>query len=387
MPLAAVKLFFKVGSRHDASTPGLAHFQEHVLFNTPLSGHRYTLAQAIEMLGGEANAATTREYTALQSVVLSRDIEAAVNGLANLVANGPLDAKVVDGERRVILEEIALASDSYQIIWDLFLKALWNGDPFAQPVIGTRESVSTVTATELAAHRSCYYVANAMVLSAAGEVDHEALVRVAQTGLGTLPAGPELPPLPLVSCPTGRTFLEKDTHHTHLVIGVEAVAMGDPQRYPVRLLDIILGHGADSRLHRALRTDRGLVYSISSVAMSYADRGYLAVYTTCAPENTAHVSALILDELDAVRREGITATELSQAQITYEGALARHFETVLSVANIIGIEELLAHVEPFPDSIHQIRNVTAEGVQEAATRLLAGERFAIAAVGRWWANG
>jgi predicted Zn-dependent peptidase len=121
--------------------------------------------------------------------------------------------------------------------------------------------------------------------------------------------------------------------------------------------------------------------------LSYADRGYLAVYTTCAPENTTVVSALILDELDAVRREGITTAELLKAQITYEGALARHFETVLSVANIIGIEELLAHVEPFPESIQQIRNVTAEEVQEAATRLLAGERFAIAAVGRRWDNG
>jgi len=382
--LAAVKLFFKVGSRHDASHPGIAHFQEHVLFDTPPASPAHPLAQAIEAIGGEANAVTTREYTALQAVVLSRDVEVAVHRCADLLAPGPLDPAVVERERRIILEEIALASDSYQIIWDLFLQALWNGDPFALPVTGTRESVSALTTAELTVHRSRYEAANGIVLAAAGEVDHDALVRITETRLGTLrpdalPADRQLP-----SSPIGRAFIEKDTHHTHLAVGVKATAMGDPRRYAVRLLSIILGHGASSRLHRALRTDRGLVYSVSSVTMSYADRGYLAVYTTCAPENTARVSALILDELTRVQRHGVSHAELLTAQTTYEGSLARNFETVLSLASIIGLEELLTHVEPFADGLARIRNVTADEVQEAAARLLTTEHYAIAAIGRRW---
>jgi predicted Zn-dependent peptidase len=381
-PLAGIKLFFNVGSRHDGGHPGIAHYLEHVLLSTAGSSGAQTVYDTVEGLGGELNAATTREYTALQAVVLAPHAETMVNLFADLLKPGPIDPVAVDRERRIIHEEILLQSDSSQIIWDLFLNALWDGHPLAQPILGRWETIAALSADALADHRRLYQAADRMVLAAAGGVDHEALVRIAASRFGGVPRGPslEMPASPLVS---PRTALEeRDTQLTHLVLGVEGVAMPDPRRYALRLLDIVLGRGASSRLHRALRSERGLVYAVSSVAMSYADRGYFAVSTSCAPEHARTVSGVIVEELDRIRQDGVSDAELARAKMIYEGSLARNFETVLSVASIMGIEELLYRIEPFPDSVARIRGVRAEEVRRVAAEIFLPERVAVAAVGR-----
>lgn len=382
-PLAALKLFFKVGSRHDGVYPGIAHFLEHLLFSSP-SRPAQAIYQAVEAIGGEVNAVTTREYTALQAVVLAPYAEMVVNLFADLLSPGSFEADVIERERRIILDEIALNSDSYQIIWDLFLEALWNSHPLARPITGTRESVRSLPAAALVAHWERYLAADRIVLAAAGNVEHDTLVRAVEARFGSLRPGPPLQNGDAGGTATARAFLEKDTHQTHLTLGVEATAMADPRRYAVRLLDIVLGQGASSRLHHALRTERGLVYTVSSVAMSYADRGYLAVYTACAPENVEPVSTAILDELDRVRREGVGAAELAAAKTNYEGSLARSFETVLSLASIIGIEELLHRIVPFAESVARIREVTTAEVQRTTAEVLSLDRYAIAVIGRRW---
>ena len=182
--------------------------------------------------------------------------------------------------------------------------------------------------------------------------------------------------------PPRNAVLERETQQTHLVLGAEGVAMPDPRRYAMRLLDIIVGQGASSRLHRALRSERGLVYAVSSVAMSYADRGYFAVSTSCAPENARAVSGVIADELDRLRQAGVSAIELDRAKTIYEGSLARNFETVMSVASIIGIEELLYRIEPFPDAVARIRAIRADEVRQVAEETLAPDGLVVAAVGR-----
>jgi predicted Zn-dependent peptidase len=381
-PLAGVKLFFNVGSRHDGAHPGIAHFLEHVLLSNTGSPAARTAYQTIEGLGGELNAGTTREYTALQAVILAPYVETVVNLFADLLEPSPIDPVAFDRERRVIQEEILLQADSSQVIWDLFLHALWDGDPLARSITGTSETIDALSVDALTNHWRYYLAADRMVLAAAGGVDHDALVRAAASRFGGFPPGPPIEIAPAHPSPRGKALLEKDTHQTHLVLGVEGVAMPDPRRYAMRLLDIILGRGASSRLHRALRNERGLVYAVSSVAMSYADRGYLAVYTSCSPETAGIVGGVVFDELDRIRREGVSEAELARAKMIYEGSLARNFETVLSLASIIGIEELLNRIEPFPDSVARIRELGTEEVRRVAAETLKPEEVAIAVVGR-----
>lgn len=381
-PLAGIKLFFNVGSRHDGGHPGIAHFLEHVLLSTTGSSAARTVYHTVEGLGGELNAATTREYTALQAVVLAPHAETMVHLFADLLEPGPIDPVAVDRERRIIHEEILLQGDSSQIIWDLFLHALWDGHPLAQSILGAWETIAAISTDALAHHWRYYQAAGRMVLAAAGGVDHEALVRIAASRFGGFPPGPSLELAASHLVPRRTALLERETQLTHLVLGVEGVAMPDPRRYALRLLDIVLGQGASSRLHRALRSERGLVYAVSSVAMSYADRGYFAVSTSCAPEHARTVSGVIVEELDQIRQDGVSDAELARAKMIYEGSLARNFETVLSVASIVGIEELLYRIEPFPDSVARIRGVRAEEVRRVAAEMLTPERVAVAAVGR-----
>ena len=381
-PLAGVKLFFKVGSRHDGVYPGIAHFLEHLLLSNTGSPAARTVYETIEGLGGELNAGTTREYTALQTVVLPPYVETVVNLFADLLEPSPIDPTAFDRERRIIQEEIRLQADSFQIIWDLFLQALWDGHPLARPITGTSATLDSVSIHAMTDHWRRYSAADRMVLAAAGGVDHDVLVRIAQSRFGDLQPGPPVDEASPPPVPSRKKLLERDTQQTHLALGVEGVAMADPRRYALRLLDIVLGRGASSRLHRALRSERGLVYAVSSAAMSYADRGYLALYTSCAPENARTVGKVILDELDHIRQERVPEAELARAKAIYEGSLARNFETVLSLASIIGIEELLYRIEPFPESVARIRGVGAEEVQRVAAETLTPQQFAIAVVGR-----
>lgn len=380
--LAGVKLFFKVGSRHDGARPGIAHFLEHLLLSNTGSRAARTVYRTVEGLGGELNAGTTREYTALQAVVLAPQVETVVNLFADLLKPSPIDPVAFDRERRIIQEEIDLQADSAHIVWDLFLQALWDGHPLARSITGTSATIDSLSIASLMDHWRFYPAADRMVLAAAGGVDHDALTRIAESRFGRFHLGPPMEVASPVPVPSRRALVERDTRQTHLVLGVEGVAMADPRRFAVRLLDIVLGRGASSRLHRALRSERGLVYAVSSTAMSYADRGYLALYTSCAPENARTVGEVIFDELDRIRQEGVPQAELARARAIYEGSLARNFETVLSLASIIGIEELLHRIEPFSDSVTRIRRVSAEELQRVAAETLTPERFAIAVVGR-----
>jgi predicted Zn-dependent peptidase len=382
-PVAGIKLFFNVGSRHDGAYPGLAHLLEHVLLSGAGSPAAKTVYTTVEGLGGELNAVTTREYTALQAVVLAPHLERIVSLFADLLTPSPIDPVAFERERGIVRQELLLHDDSSQIIWDVFLRVLWDRHPLAQPILGTPESLEAIPLSVVAEHARHYRAAERMVLAAAGNVDHDILVEVAASRFGALPRGGSMTSGPCAPARRGNGLVERETSQTHFVLGVEGVALSDPRRYALRLLEIVLGRGASSRLHRALRSDHGYVYAVSVIAMSYADRGYFAVYTASAPENLSAVQGIVIDEFDRLRRHGMSEAEIARAKFIYEGALARDFETALSVASILGIEELLHRLEPFRESVARINAVGVEQVQRVAAEILIPERAAVAAVGRW----
>lgn len=377
-----IKLFMKVGSRHDGAYPGLTHLLEHLLLSNAGSRAAQTAHQTIEGLGGELNAVTTREYTALQAVVLAPHLDRVVHLFAELLEPAAADPVSFDRERGVIRQEMLRQSDSSQIIWDLLLQALWDDHPLAHPILGTPGSLDALPLGAVAAHARHYRAASRMVLATAGAVEHDSLLRIAARRFGGLAPGMPHDPEPARPPARGGALVERDGPQTHVAIGLDGVAMSDPRRSHLRLLEIVLGRGASSRLHRALRSDRGYVYAVSAVAMSYADRGYFAVYTACAPENLRAVRGIVIDELDRLGRRGVSEAELARAKFVYEGSLARDFETVLSVASIVGIEELLDKVESFRDAVARIDAVGVDDLRRVAAELLCPERAVVAAAGR-----
>lgn len=377
--LTALKLFIKVGSRHDGDRPGLAHLVEHLMLDRP--SRAPPVVEEIEALGGEINALTHREYTALQAVVLAREAPHVLVVFRDLLQSLELTPDRVDRERHVILQEMEYAVDTQSAAWDLFLQALWGEDAFTRPIHGDAAVIRSVTAAELATHFSRYPSPKRMVLAVVGPVVPEEILASAQEALGDLagatwedafsrsPAGPQ------------RRRLVKDTAVVHLIAGVEAVPLADPRRPAVKVLDMVLGQGAASRLHRSLRGRWGLVYDVATAAMAFEDRGYLCAYTSCAPPHVARVLEVVLEEFDRLARVPIDGAELENAGSRYEGMLARRFETVLSTAGIIGIEELLRCSESFEQAIARLRQVRADDVQRVATELVDLDRVAVALVG------
>lgn len=377
--LVALKLFIKVGSRHDGDRPGLAHLAEHLLLHRP--SRPRPVGEEVESRGGEINAVTHREYTALQAVVLPREARHALSLFRALLQPLELSPDGLARERHVILREIDRAADTQPAVWDLFLAALWEDDPFARPIYGDPAVIEHVTSGELAAHFERYTSPERLVLAVAGPVAPEEVLAWAEEALGDFKGASWDDVFSRTMAIPQRRRVAKETAVAHLIAGVEAVALGDPRRPAVKMLDMILGQGSSARLHSVLRGRWGLVYEVATAAMAFEDRGYLCAHTACAPEHVGRVFELILEELDRVRRTPVDAAELESARMRYEGMLARRFETVLSLASIIGIEELLHCAETFEQAVARLRQVGAEDVRDTARELIDLDRLAVALVG------
>jgi predicted Zn-dependent peptidase len=377
--LTALKLFIKVGSRHDGDQPGMAHLIEHLMLDRPARDR--PVAEEVEARGGEINALTHREYTAVQAVVLPREARHALGIFRDLLEPLALAPDGLERERRVILREMDHAADTQSAAWDLFLQALWGEDPFTRPIHGDPEVVRSVKAPDLAAHFARYPAPGRMVLAVAGPVEPEDVLVWAEDALGDLAGAAWEDTFSRLPTAPQRRRVTKETAVVHLIAGVEAVPLADLRRPAVKVLDMVLGQGTGSRLHRILRGRWGFVYDVATAAMSFEDRGYLCAYTSCAPAHLARVFEIVVEEFDRLARRPIESAELESARMRYEGMLARRFETVLSTAGIIGIEELLHCSESFQQAIARLREVGVDDVQHIAAELVDLDRLAVAMIG------
>ncbi len=379
-PVTALKLFMKVGSRHDGGRPGISHFVEHLMLHRPARAQ--TAPEEVEMLGGEINAVTHREYTALQAIAPPGHAAELLRVFRDLLGPLELAADELNRERDVIVQEIEQSADSHAAAWELFVRALWgDDDPFARPIFGDPATVRTATAAELERHFARYVVPERMVLAVAGPEDPDALVEAAGQALGDLRGPLWQDGFKPVRTGPRRGRIIKQTKVAHLIVGVEAVPMADPRRAVVKILDTVLGQGGGSRLHRALRNRWGLVYDVATAAMAFEDRGYLCAYTSCLPSNMDRVIEAVLSEFEHLGKEPIGDAELAGARVRYEGALARRFETSLAVAGICGVEELLGRFESFDEAVGKLAQVGAGEARRVAAELFDADRVAIALVG------
>jgi len=380
----AVRVYVRAGSRYDGQRSGKAHFVEHMLFGGTANRSSHQLYSDIESLGGTIQANTTKEYATFYAVVMDRYLEAGLDVLADLIINPVFDRMTFLKEKLVIVEEIKQAQDTQSVLWDRFAETLWVGNPIRRPTLGNVESLRDLEYEEMLDFYRKRYTARNMVVSICGDMDHRHAVEQISQRLSHLESGDELRPLPIVEPPPSKRVehIERATHQTHLIMGVQATDMRDENRYAVKLIDRILGSGASSRLFQRLREDGKRVYIVYSVAAMYEDTGCFAVCTACSPENVSAVESLVLEEWEKLRAEPVGDAELETARRVYEGTLARESETNIYVAAIFGIEALLYEIEPFAESIEKIKAVTKQDIMEAANRYLNTSEYAMVTLGR-----
>jgi predicted Zn-dependent peptidase len=375
-----------VGSRDE--TPALAgssHYLEHVLFKGTKRRDALEISAALDAVGGEMNAFTSKEYTCFYARVLDNDLPLAVDVISDMMTSSVVRSADVDSERGVILEEIAMHEDDPgDVVHDAFAEALFGDTPLGRPILGTVESINALQRSAINGYYRRRYRPENMVIAAAGNLDHAKVVRLVAKAFGEMlsddaqidrkPSPPRVggrPPVPH----SGVSVVQRPTEQAHLVLGVPALSRVDERRFALGVLNGALGGGMSSRLFQEIREKRGLAYSVYSYAAHHAETGMFGVYAGCQPAKAAEVLDICRDQLDLVARGGITAEELSRGKGQLAGALVLGLEDTGSRMSRLGKAELVyGELLTVDELLARIDSVTLEQVREVAATVLSAKQ-------------
>jgi predicted Zn-dependent peptidase len=380
----ALGFWIGAGSRDEADErAGVSHFIEHLLFKGTSRYSAQEIAELFDELGGELNAATSRETTVVYARVPDDRLGVALEVMADMVYR-PSFAEL-DSEREVVLEEIAMVEDTpHDLVHDVAAEAVFGGHPLGRPVIGRAEVISTVSRRALAAYHRRAYVGERVVLAAAGNVRHEKLVELLDEhrngSVGGLSLAPRKPLRRLP--PPGLRFQQKETEQYHVCLSGPGISRTDERRFAASVLDAIVGGSASSRLFQEIREKRGMAYSVYSYASQYSDSGQVGLYVGTRQDNLAACLEIAVSELADVAAGNVRVEELARAKENLKGRLLLSLESTSNRMTRLGkaivTESPLLTVE---EIVRRLEAVTADHVAAVAGELLAPERLSAAGIG------
>jgi predicted Zn-dependent peptidase len=365
------------GSRdEDPSRAGASHFLEHLLFKGTEDRSPSAIAEAVDEVGGDFNAFTTKEYTSFYIRLLAEHVELGLDILSDLMWRPALRPADLDAERQVILDEILMHADEpSDEAAEQSSGLLFPDHTLGNEVLGSQESVSAMTAERIRAFFELHYRPGNMVVAVAGDLDHQ---RVAE-GLESRFAGRLGGVTPDRLAPGGRVeplaVTRRTTEQAHLVLAMRSVDRFDPQRYALAVLNHVLGGGLSSRLFQEIRERRGLAYSVWSERVAYHDAGSVSVGMGTAPEHVAEVLDIVCAELDLLGAEGITERELTIAKGNLRAETLLACEDSGARMSRIGAGLLLhGEVLPVDEVLARVDRVSLEEVRAAAAQMVAAPR-------------
>ncbi|GAB3361748.1 M16 family metallopeptidase [Modestobacter lapidis] len=346
---ATVGIWVGVGSRDE--TPALAgssHFLEHLLFKGTRSRSALEIATAMDAVGGEMNAFTAKEHTCYYANVLASDLPLAVTLLGDLVTDALNTAPDLESERTVVLEEIAMRDDEpSDAVHDLFAETLFGSTPLGRSVLGTVESIESLSRDDVDGWYRDRYAVPSIVVAAAGRVDHSQVLDLVTAAFGDRLTGPGRPePLrrgddvDLVRPARPAGLIHRKTEQTHLLLGSVGMGRLDDRRYAAAVLDAAVGGGMSSRLFQEIREKRGLVYSVGSALTHYAGTGSFSVYAGCSPKRVPEVLRIVRAELAGVAAHGLSTEEVVRARGQLKGGMVLGLEDTGSRMSRLGKSEL-----------------------------------------------
>ncbi|MGH6864778.1 MAG: M16 family metallopeptidase [Methyloceanibacter sp.] len=336
-------IWIGAGSRSEGQGEhGIAHFLEHMAFKGTHRRSARDIAEEIEAVGGDLNAATGVDMTAYYARVMRKDLPVALDILSDIILSPRFDRDELSRERDVILQEIAAAMDSPEdIVFDLIQEAAFPNQPVGRAILGTAESVSAFGRSHLGAYLGTHYHAPNMVLAAAGAVDHATLVAEAERRLGAL--ADQSPPRPVgASYSGGLKRSAKPLEQTHLVLAFEAPPYRHPDYFTAQILAGALGGGMSSRLFQEVRERRGLCYAIYAFSTGLSDSGMFAVHAAGAPDRAHELFAVIRDELVSAAEHGFRPEEIARVKAQLKMGLLAGLESSAARAEQIA-RQILIH--------------------------------------------
>jgi len=381
------------GSRHEPrDLGGMFHFIEHTLFKGTPSRNARAIAEATDAVGGVLDAYTAKEETCYSFKVRAKHLSTMFEILADMLHNPLFDEEELARERSVILEEIKMEEDNPEdVAYEHNLGALWPEHPIGRPILGRAEDVACFDRARTAAFHQGFYREQGLVVSAAGNCDHDEIAALVERwfpGRRAIPVGdPDALSTPVAQA--SQTFLaRRHFEQVNFCLSFPALAYTDPDRDALYLLNTALGGAASSRLFQRIREERGLAYSIGSYTNLFSDCGALTIYGGCSPENLETVIELALAEVVDLAEHGLDNDEFARAREQLIGSTLMGLETTGSRAGVMARELMLTGTRfDLAETVAALEAVSRTRVRDLAEQIFRDESLTLTAVGRLPASG
>jgi len=379
---AALGVWVKAGSRNEREDQhGIAHLLEHMAFKGTSRRSALQIAQEIEDVGGELNAATSIETTAYYARVLKPEVGHAVDILHDILTNSTFEETELTREKHVILQEIGASVDTPDdLVFDKFQNTAFGDQPIGRPILGTSQTVKGFSSEQIKRYLKDNYTGSNMVLSAAGAVDHDALVRQAEETFGLINDETAVAPTP-AQYAGGESMLEDDLQEVQVVLGFEGRAYHVRDYYASQLLSMVLGGGMSSRLFQEVRERHGLCYSVSSFHWGFSDTGIFGIHAATGPEDLKELIDVIIQELQRAS-DDIIQEELDRARAQIRSGLLMAMESPAARAGQIARQILLFGREiPNAELMERLDALSVGRIKDLAGRIFHDSLPTISAVG------
>ena len=370
----ALGIWVKAGSRNEASNQhGIAHLLEHMAFKGTTSRSTLRIAEETDLLGGQLNACTTKDYTCYYNKVISEDLEHTLDLIGYLVLHPALLPEEMTKERSVICEEIAMDEDDPEShIGELLWRAQYKGTCMEHPILGQPDQINSYGPEDLRRFRAAHYTPDRCVIALCGQYDskvlHEAVDRIFGAWEGTSSAAPVSPIAPMdAQC----VWAERNLEQVHLSLGFPGFAYGDNNNIPMEMLSSILGASASARLFQRIREELGLAYTVYSYNSPIESTGTFCLYAAASARSAAKVLDEMESQMRKLAREGITEQEFSQnlhmLRISFLMGLESPGSRMMSLGHALSI---LSREYTPSTTLKRIESVTREEVVELARELI-----------------
>jgi predicted Zn-dependent peptidase len=360
-------IMIATGSRDETpENNGICHFLEHTVFKGTKNRSALQLAKSLEAVGGELNAYTTKEYTCYHALCLKDHLELALDVLFDLVLNASFPEHEMKREKKVVLQEILMGQDNpEEYIFDLFFEEIYRNHPVGYPIIGKEDTVQSFSTSQVKSFYKKNYAGQNMIVTAAGNVDHQTVIKAARNHLGRRKAGGEINKRRKPRFHYFQEHLEKDLEQTHLVLGFPTTSFTAKNRFEAFIANALLGGGMTSKLYQAVREKTGLVYSVYSTLTTQEDSGICSVYLATEPNKIDRVLSLIQREFDNVRKRGVRKSDLELFKTQVKGSILLSADDIENRMNSLGVNEMVfGKYRPVEKVVQEIEEVNLDGMNK-----------------------
>ena len=363
---------------------GISHFIEHMMFKGTERRDARAIAASLESLGGHLDAFTAREEVCYYARALAEHLPEVADVLADIVCRSQFAPAEVDREKSVVREEISSIEDNPEDkVGEMLAEQVWSGHALGRPILGTLDTVGRLDSQRLRDYFRSRYRPEDLMVAAAGAVEHDQVAEVIATHF----APPDGPRLPISGPPAGfvpgvRHETRDGLHQLYLALGTPGLGFCDEDRFPLVVLNTLLGGGMSSRLFQSVREEAALAYSVFSAVEFYRETGLVSIQLGVAPERGREALGRVREELEKLAQDGPTEAEVAASRSQLKGSLVMGQESVSNRMVHIAHEEIYRGVYTSPEEqLERVLAVTHEQVVELARRLLRPGRFALSAIG------